>query len=78
MFSLLTGFMLGALLKVWPWKETISFRLNSKGLEVPFEQLNRLPEWVNSDQILWSCGMAGVGFVCVFLLEKVSNHQNNG
>jgi putative membrane protein len=78
MFSLLTGFMLGALLKVWPWKETISFRLNSKGLEVPFEQLNRLPEWVNSDQILWSCVMAGAGFVCVFLLEKVSNHQNNG
>jgi putative membrane protein len=77
MFSLLTGFMLGALLKVWPWKETISFRLNSKGLEVPFEQLNRLPEWVNSDQILWSCVMTCVGFVCVFLLEKVSNDQNN-
>jgi hypothetical protein len=52
--------------------------LNSKGLEVPFEQLNRLPEWVNSDQILWSCVMTCVGFVCVFLLEKVSNHQNNG
>jgi putative membrane protein len=78
MFSLLTGFMLGALLKVWPWKETISFRLNSKGFQVPFEQLNRLPEWVSSDQILWSCVMASVGFVCVFLLEKVSNHQNNG
>jgi putative membrane protein len=77
MFSLLTGFMLGALLKVWPWKETISFRLNSKGLEVPFEQLNRLPEWVNSDQIMWACLMAGVGFMCVFLLDKVSNHQNS-
>ena len=78
MFSLLTGFMLGALLKVWPWKETISYRLNSKGLEVPFEQLNRLPDWVGSDQIIWACVMAGVGFACVFLLEKVSNHQNNG
>ena len=78
MFSLLTGFMLGALLKVWPWKETISYRLNSKGLEVPFEQLNRLPDWVGSDQIIWACVMAGVGFACVFLLEKVSNHQDNG
>ena len=77
MFSLLTGFMLGALLKVWPWKETISFRLNSKGLEVPFEQLNRLPEWVNNDQILLASLMACIGFSCVFLLEKVSNHQNN-
>lgn len=77
MFSLLTGFMLGALLKVWPWKETISFRLNSKGLEVPFEQLNRLPEWVNNDQIMWACLMASIGFGCVFLLEKISNHPGN-
>lgn len=78
MFSLLTGFMLGALLKVWPWKETISYRLNSKGLEVPFEQLNRLPEWVNNDQMLWAGLLAIVGFSCVFLLEKVSNSQDNG
>jgi putative membrane protein len=76
MFSLLTGFMLGALLKVWPWKETISYRLNSSGLEVPLEQLNRLPEWANNDQIIWAFLMACAGFSCVFLLEKVSNHQN--
>lgn len=75
MFSLLTGFMLGALLKVWPWKETISVRLNSAGLEVPFEQLNRLPIWVNNDQILWACLLACIGFACVFALEKVSNQQ---
>lgn len=75
MFSLLTGFMLGALLKVWPWKETISVRLNSAGLEVPFEQLNRLPSWVNNDQILWACLSACIGFACVFALEKVSNQQ---
>jgi putative membrane protein len=78
MFSLLTGFMLGALLKVWPWKETISYRLNSKGLEVPFEQLNRLPEWMNSDQMMWACVLAGIGFGCVFLLDKVSNLQDKG
>jgi putative membrane protein len=72
MFGLLTGFMLGALLKVWPWKETISYRLNSKGHEVPFEQLNRLPEWVNNDQIVWAALAAIIGFGCVFLLEKVS------
>ena len=76
MFSLLTGFMLGALLKVWPWKETISYRLNSKGQDVPFEQLNRLPEWANSDQLLTALALAGVGFVCVLLLEKLSVNEN--
>ena len=76
MFSLLTGFMLGALLKVWPWKETISYRLNSKGHEVPFEQLNSLPGWTNSDQLATALVLAVVGFVCVLLLEKLSVSGN--
>jgi putative membrane protein len=78
MFSLLTGFMLGALLKVWPWKETISYRLNSKGVEVPFEQLNRLPDWLNSDQIMPALVLAFIGFACVILLEKFSSHDSEG
>lgn len=73
MFSLLTGFMLGALVKVWPWKETLSYRLNSKGVEVPFEELNRLPLWANNDQIIMATIVAIIGFACVLLLEKVSN-----
>jgi putative membrane protein len=77
MFSLLTGFMLGALLKVWPWKETISYRLNSKGHEVPFEQLNRLPEWTNSDQLLTALALVVVGFSCVILLEKLSVNESS-
>ena len=77
MFSLLTGFMLGALLKVWPWKETISYRLNSKGVEVPFEQLNRIPDWSSSDQIVWAVVLICVGFASVLLLEKFSSYEKN-
>lgn len=44
MFALLTGFMAGSLLKVWPWKQTLSLRLNSHGVEVPFIQSNVLPD----------------------------------
>lgn len=76
MFSLLTGFMLGALLKVWPWKETISYRMNSKGHEVPFEQLNRLPEWVGGDQFYSALVLVSVGFICVLALEKLSVSDN--
>ena len=77
MFSLLTGFMLGALLKVWPWKETISVRLNSKGVEVPFEEMVRLPSWANNDQIIAALVAVIVGSGCVLLLEKVSNRIKN-
>lgn len=39
----LTGLMIGTLPKIWPWKETISWRINSKGEEVPLIQHNLSP-----------------------------------
>lgn len=44
MIASLTGFMIGSLRKIWPWKETLSTRLNSHGVEVPVVQQNILPE----------------------------------
>lgn len=41
--SLLTGLMLGALGKVWPWKETLQTRVNSAGEVVPMIQGNLSP-----------------------------------
>ena len=41
--SLLTGLMLGALGKVWPWKETLESRINSAGEQVPLIQANVSP-----------------------------------
>ena len=41
--ALLAGFMIGSLNKIWPWKEVVSTRTNSKGEEVPFITENVLP-----------------------------------
>lgn len=41
--SVLTGFMIGSLNKIWPWKETLSWRTNSDGEQVPLMQSNVLP-----------------------------------
>lgn len=41
--ALLTGLMLGALNKVWPWKETLSWRTNSAGDQVPLDQVSISP-----------------------------------
>lgn len=67
--AILTGFLLGALNKLWPWKEVISTRVNSKGDEVPLVQNNILPE--NSSDILPVLGLAFVGFIIIFALERV-------
>ena len=41
--SLLTGLMMGALGKVWPWKQTLETRINSSGEEVPLIEANISP-----------------------------------
>src|SRR5690606_14678330 len=41
--ALLTGFMIGALNKIWPWKEVLEYRVDSSGKEVPFLEKSILP-----------------------------------
>lgn len=41
--SLLSGFLIGSLNAVWPWKHTLSYRVNSHGEQVPFIRQNLLP-----------------------------------
>lgn len=41
--AFLLGLMLGSINKIWPWKQTLSYRLNSSGESVPLEQVSVLP-----------------------------------
>jgi putative membrane protein len=41
--GLLSGFMLGSINKLWPWKQVISYRMDSKGIQQPFITENILP-----------------------------------
>ena len=62
--SVLTGFMLGSLNKVWPWKEIVSD--GGEGI-MKFEQ-NILP----NEYILEAVLLMFAGFILVYLLEKLS------
>lgn len=41
--SILSGFMLGSINKLWPWKKVLSFRLSSSGEQEPFLTENIWP-----------------------------------
>ncbi len=82
--ALLTGFMIGALVKVWPWQETLSWRTNSAGEQVPLSQLPVSPEtWstLNGQEPMLGLAvlMAGFGLILVVGLEvlgrKLSGKQ---
>jgi putative membrane protein len=66
--ALMSGFLLGSLLEIWPWKKVLSTRVNSKGEEVPFLQENILPE---SETLLIGILMMATGLVLVFTIERL-------
>ena len=71
--SILTGFLLGSLNKIWPWKETVSTRLNREGETVPFIQKNVLPNQYDGDpQILWAVLLMILGLLIIILLDRFS------
>ena len=68
--SLLTGFMLGSLNKVWPWKELITS--GEKGM-MKFER----NVWPN-EYIFEAFLLMLAGFLIVFALEKISKQSKEG
>ena len=74
--ALLTGFMIGALNKVWPWKEILSFRTDSHGEQVPLLEKSILPGNFNGDpKITLVIVLAIIGFLTIFLLEKFAKSR---
>jgi putative membrane protein len=70
--AVLTGFIIGSLNKIWPWKETLSWRTNSHGVEVPFNQQSVSPFNVEDNHLLMASVLAVVGFGLILLLEKLA------
>lgn len=73
----LTGFILGSLNKIWPWKETLTTRVNSKGITVPVLQNSILPSSYDGDaQLLVAIALAVLGFTLLIGLEKIASNKS--
>ncbi len=71
--ALLTGFMIGSLNKIWPWKEVLLTQINSKGHEVPIIEKSTLPghfqQITGENPVLLEAGLIallGLGLVIGF------------
>ncbi|MBT4472573.1 MAG: DUF368 domain-containing protein, partial [Bacteroidetes bacterium] len=75
--AVLTGFMIGALNKIWPWKEVLQYRKNSHGEEIPFIERSILPGGYDADPKVMAAILCMIaGFMIIFLLEFVANKKN--
>jgi len=73
----LTGFVLGALNKVWPWKEVLETYTDSHGDEQPLVEQSVLPSTFTDltgepNLLLPSILLAITGFTIVFILERIA------
>jgi putative membrane protein len=71
--AILTGFMIGSLNKIWPWKQTLSWFENSHGDKQPLLQENISPLSYDGDpKLIWAASLMIVGFLTIYLLERIA------
>ncbi|MEX1018127.1 MAG: DUF368 domain-containing protein [Litorilinea sp.] len=74
--AVLTGFMIGSLRKVWPWKEVLDSMVDRHGEMVPIVERNILPPLMAGGsvnmEILIALGVGLVGLVVVLGLERLA------
>ena len=70
-FALLTGFMIGSLNKLWPWRNVLTTRVNSSGEEVPvLEEKVLWSAYEAEPYVLWVVVAFVLGLAAVLLLES--------
>ncbi|MBV1877743.1 MAG: DUF368 domain-containing protein [Pseudomonadales bacterium] len=78
--SVLTGFMLGSLVKLWPWKQTLSYQLKPDGQKIPLIQEPISPlvyadlTGGNIEPLMASVGLL-LGLISVVGLNVLANYK---
>ncbi|MCF6222886.1 MAG: DUF368 domain-containing protein [Flavobacteriaceae bacterium] len=76
--AVLTGFVLGSLNKIWPWKETLTWRVNSQGEKVPLNEQSISPfAYEGESQFFYAILLALAGVAFIFLLERMALSKEN-
>lgn len=80
-FATLTGFLIGSLNLLWPWKQVLETTINRHGELIPLVQVNITPfQYVEMTAQPAFFGMAMVcllsGLVLILLLEKIANTKD--
>lgn len=78
--GLLSGFMLGSINKLWPWKVVLSYRLSSSGTQKPLLTENILPQnylaVTGEESVFLQAIMAfSLGILLVVGIERLANYM---
>ncbi|MDN3493418.1 DUF368 domain-containing protein [Winogradskyella bathintestinalis] len=75
--AILTGFMIGSLNKIWPWKEVLKTRINSEGEVVTLLDKSILPSsFAGDNELLMALVFIVIGFAVILILESLGKEKN--
>ena len=78
--AVLTGFLLGSLNIIWPWKEVLETGVNRHGESVALLTRNIMPEQYSAlgleASLLAAVLIALLGFALVFGLERIAKNRH--
>ena len=70
--AVLTGFIIGSLNKIWPWKEVLEAEMINGKLKI-LKEKSVLPGSYDGDpQLAWAFLLAAAGFLFIILLERLA------
>ncbi len=73
--AVLTGFVIGSLNKIWPWKEVLQSKIINGKLKI-LQEKSISPFVVENNQLLIAILLAVSGFMTIVLLERIGNKKN--
>ena len=74
--ALLTGFMIGSLNKIWPWKKVLEWGFDRHGEKKAIIEENVLPQaYEGENQLLFAVVLAAFGFGLIVLLEELAGKK---
>lgn len=73
--TLLVGFMIGSLWKIWPFRQVLETVVNSKGEIVPIRETVVWPD-VSTGQFWLSLALCVLGFVIITVLDNLQSKVN--
>ena len=75
--AILTGFIVGSLNKIWPWKEVLESEMINGKLKILDEKSIMPYSYANDPQLGMAIVMAVTGFLFIVLLERLAKQKSN-
>lgn len=75
--AVLTGFLIGSLNKIWPWKEVLETNEINGKLIVLKEQSISPFNFPGDNQLFYAIALAVFGFLLILILEKIATVNSN-